>query len=168
MHFTDIIMKTIIIVRHGKSSWELDVSDRERPLKTRGKSDIKLVANQFVKDNLVPKYVFSSPAKRALSTCRIFIKSLSLPESKIEVVEDLYDFGGESVIKFIKNLPDNYDEIMIFGHNHAFTSISNIFGSIYIDNLPTSGLVKINFEIDSWAEIKKGQTELILIPKGLR
>ena len=57
---------------------------------------------------------------------------------------------------------------MIFGHNHAFTSISNIFGSIFIDNLPTSGLVKINFDTNNWADIKQGQTELILIPKELK
>ena len=93
---------------------------------------------------------------------------LNFPEKSIEIVEDLYDFGGESVINFVKNLSDEYDEIMIFGHNHAFTSISNIFGSIFIDNLPTSGLVKINFDTNNWADIKQGQTELILIPKELK
>ncbi len=161
-------MKTIVLIRHGKSSWESNVTDRERPLKPRGKNDAKLVVNQFIKESIAPKYIFSSPAKRALNTCKVFTKSLNLSENIIKIVEDLYDFGGESVINFIKNLPDNYDEIMIFGHNHAFTSISNIFGSIFIDNLPTCGLVKINFDIDSWAEIKQGQTELMLIPKELK
>ena len=161
-------MRTIVLVRHGKSSWEYDLSDRERPLKSRGKNDAKLVANQFIKQNVAPAIIFSSPAKRAYNTCKIFIKALNLAETSIRVEEDLYDFGGESVINFIKNLPDSYSDIMIFGHNHAFTSISNIFGSIFIDNLPTSGLVKINFEVESWREIKSGQTELILIPKELK
>ncbi|BAO77154.1 SixA phosphatase family protein [Winogradskyella sp. PG-2] len=161
-------MKIIVLVRHGKSSWEFDVSDRKRPLKTRGKNDAKLIVNQFIKENRLPKNIFSSPAKRALDTCKIFAKSLSLPKNTIEVVDDLYDFGGESVIKFIKNLPDDYDEIMIFGHNHAFTSISNIFGSIFIDNVPTCGLVKIRFEIDSWSDLEQGKTEQILIPKELK
>ena len=57
---------------------------------------------------------------------------------------------------------------MIFGHNHAFTSISNIFGTAYMDNLPTSGLVKIDFEIEDWKDLKKGVTKLIIIPKELR
>ncbi|WP_296386113.1 histidine phosphatase family protein [Winogradskyella sp.] len=161
-------MKVIVLIRHGKSSWEFNVSDRERPLKPRGKKDAKLVANQFINESKIPKHIFSSPAKRALNTCGIFAKSLNLAENTIIVTEELYDFGGESVISFIKNLPNNYDEIMIFGHNHAFTSISNIFGSIFIDNLPTSGLVKISFDIDSWAEIKQGQTKLLLIPKELK
>jgi phosphohistidine phosphatase len=155
-------------MRHGKSSWKFDVPDRERPLNNRGKTDAKLVASHFIKQNAAPNIFFSSPAKRALNTCKIFISSCDLSENSLSVVEDLYDFGGERVINFIKNLPDTFNEIMIFGHNHAFTSITNIFGSTFIDNLPTSGLVKINFDVNSWSDIKSGQTELILIPKDLK
>lgn len=161
-------MKSIILVRHGKSSWEYDVLDRERPLKSRGVKDAKLVVKEFLKENSVPKFIYSSPAKRALSTCKIFVKSMKLPETSISVIEKLYDFGGENVVDFIKNHSDNCDEIMIFGHNHAFTSIANIFGSIFIANLPTSGLVKINFETNNWKHIEKGETELLIIPKELK
>lgn len=161
-------MKTILLMRHGKSSWEHDVTDRERPLKRRGINDAKLVANEFAKENNSPSVIFSSPANRALSTCKIFTETLKIPQGKITVVDDLYDFGGENVIEFIKNLPNGLDEVMIFGHNHAFTSISNIFGSTYIDNLPTSGLVKLNFDIDSWEDLKQGTTEFIIIPKELK
>ncbi len=161
-------MKTVVLVRHGKSSWEYDVTDKDRPLKNRGLKDAKLVANQFSKQSDIPKYIFSSPANRALNTCKIFTNSFDFPETTIKVVEGLYDFGGENVINFIKNLPNNYTDVMIFGHNHAFTSISNIFGNIFIDNLPTSGLVKLNFEIDNWMDLKKGTTEFIIIPKELK
>lgn len=161
-------MKSIILVRHGKSSWEYDVSDRDRPLKLRGERDAELVANQFNLKGNIPERIFSSPARRALSTCSIFLKTLKLSENSTNVIEELYDFGGESVINFIKNLPNNYDSVMIFGHNHAFTSISNIFGNIFIDNLPTSGLVKLNFEIDNWKDLKKGTTEFVIIPKELK
>lgn len=161
-------MKTIVLVRHGKSSWEYDVADRDRPLKSRGINDATLVANKFNKQNDIIKTIFSSPANRALSTCKIFTKLFNLPEDSIKIVEDLYDFGGENVINFIKNLSNDYDDAMIFGHNHAFTSISNIFGNNYIDNLPTCGLVKLNFEIDNWKDLKKGTTEFIVIPKDLK
>jgi len=160
-------MKSIILVRHGKSSWEYDVNDRERPLKIRGEKDAKLVANQFIKTNRVSK-IYTSPAKRALSTCEIFISVLGLSENALNIKEELYDFGGESVVDFIKNLSDEFDDVMIFGHNHAFTSIVNNFGNKFIDNLPTSGLVKINFEIDNWKALNKGNTELIIIPKELK
>lgn len=161
-------MKSIILVRHGKSSWEFDLSDALRPLKTRGISDAKLVANQFIDNHELPDYIYSSPAVRAFSTCKIFLDVFNLSEDSVSVKEELYDFGGENVANFIKRLPNNYNLVMIFGHNHAFTSIANIFGDKFIDNLPTSGLIKLNFDISDWKDFKKGTTELIIIPKELK
>ena len=161
-------MKTIVLIRHGKSSWNYDVSDRNRPLKHRGISDAKLVANQFVTRCNLPEKIYSSLANRALSTCKIFTEIFNLKENSINIIEDLYDFGGENVINFIKNLSNDYDDVMIFGHNNALTSISNIFGSTFIDNLPTSGLVKLKFNINDWKNLEKGTTEFIIIPKELK
>ena len=155
-------------MRHGKSSWEYDLPDHKRPLKKRGEKEAELVANQFLKHRSLPQKVFSSPAKRALDTCKIVVKILDISENSIKIEDDLYDFGGESVIRFIKKLPNNIESIMIFGHNHAFTSIANLFGDEYIDNLPTSGLVKIIFDINDWDDLKKGSTECIIVPKELR
>ena len=162
-------MKTIVLVRHGKSSWEFDLPDAQRPLKSRGINDANLVANQFIqlKEEFLGR-IFSSPANRALSTCKIFVESFNLSENSISIIDELYDFGGESVIRFIKNLPNSVDEIMIFGHNHAFTSIANIFGDKFIDNVPTSGLIKLKFDIDNWQNLRQGTTELVIIPKELK
>lgn len=161
-------MKTIILVRHGKSSWKYDVIDAERPLKQRGKEDSKLVSNALLKHQISSDKIFSSPAKRALNTCKIFAKTLQIPENEIKIIDNLYDFGGQNVINFIKSLDNDYKTVMIFGHNHAFTSISNIFGDKYIDNLPTSGLVVINFEVDLWKNIDQGKTLLTIFPRDLK
>lgn len=161
-------MKTLILVRHAKSSWEYDVIDRERPLKKRGLNDAEIISSEFKKTKFIPDAVYSSPANRAYSTCQIFMEKLKIPIEEVTIVEDLYDFGGHSVTGFIKSLNNEIDSVMIFGHNHAFTSISNIFGSEYIDNVPTSGLVKIKFDVKKWDNIKKGKTELVLFPKDYR
>lgn len=155
-------------MRHGKSSWKHDVEDRERPLKSRGLRDSELVAKQLIRKVNLPERIFSSPAKRALNTCKNVLKTLQTSDKDVVVDEDLYDFHGESVINFLKKLPDDYHEVMIFGHNHAFTSISNIFGDRLIENLPTSGLVKINIDIQNWKDLKQGTTEFIIIPKELK
>ncbi len=161
-------MKKLVLIRHGKSSWKYNVKDHERPLKQRGEEDSKLVSEAFLEHQILPNKIFSSSAKRALNTCKIFAKSLQIPENEIEIVDDLYDFGGQNVINFIKSIDDKYKSIMIFGHNHAFTSISNIFGDKFIDNLPTSGLVVINFKVDLWQDINQGKTQMIIFPKELK
>lgn len=161
-------MKTLTLIRHAKSSWEFDVTDQERPLKKRGLNDAKLVSNAFKYRMTAPDIIISSPANRALSTCRIFMRNLNLDEQILTIEDDLYDFGGESVIRFLKTLDKDYKNVMIFGHNHAFTSICNIFGDKFIDNLPTSGLVVINFDVQSWTDITRGKTELTIFPRDLK
>ncbi|WP_040279004.1 SixA phosphatase family protein [Psychroserpens damuponensis] len=161
-------MKTIILVRHAKSSWKHQVSDRDRPLKKRGNTDASLVSNVFKTKNLQLDGVYSSPANRALLTCKIFMDNLNYDHTKLSIKEDLYDFGGEQVIDFLRSLNENYQNVMIFGHNHAFTSICNIFGNSYIDNLPTSGLVVIDFDVKSWIDINKGNTRFTIFPRDLK
>ncbi len=161
-------MKKITLVRHGKSSWEHNVSDTERPLKKRGINDADLVSREFYNLDLIPEVVYSSPAKRAFETCKIFVRNLNISEEKVEIHNQLYDFGGHNVIDFIKSISNTDNNVMIFGHNHAFTSIVNNYGSIYIDNMPTSGLAILEFEIDSWNDLKQGKTIKTIFPRDLK
>ena len=161
-------MKTIVFVRHGKSSWKHSVSDIHRPLKKRGFIDAENVSVEFLKHNFHPDLVVSSPAKRAIDICNIFIEKMIISDEKLQINPIIYDFGGTQIADFIESLDNNYQKVMLFGHNYAFTSLVNRFGSIYIENLPTSGLVKIDFDIDSWEDVNKGVTSLVLFPKNLR
>ncbi len=161
-------MKEIIFIRHAKSSWDYDVSDRERPLKKRGINDSHLVSSYFKQFNFTPDAIFTSPAVRARKTCKIFVENLDISNGSLKIQEAIYDFGGNQLIGFIKSLDKKLNNIMIFGHNHALTSIVNSFGSKYIDNVPTSGLIHLRFDIDNWKDIKKGITILTVFPRDLK
>jgi len=161
-------MKQLILVRHAKSSWKYNVSDRERPLKKRGITDAHLVSKAFKNEQIAIDFVYSSPANRAQSTCKIFTENLDIPEEKIQILDKLYDFGGQDVMACIKSFDNALHTVMIFGHNHAFTSIAHLYGDRYIDNLPTSGLVLIAFNVDAWEYAKYGQTKLVLFPRDFR
>ncbi|WP_053993010.1 histidine phosphatase family protein [Mangrovimonas sp. TPBH4] len=162
-------MKEIVFVRHAKSSWDGGFSDLDRPLSTRGINDIKLVSNHYKPYNYMPDMVFSSPANRAFTTCKGVMAYLNLPENKLKIVDDLYDFGGEKVMSFIRSINGkSIDKIMIFGHNHALTSIVNDLGDQFIGNLPTCGLVKIDFYAEEWKFIAKGHTDVMIFPRDLK
>jgi phosphohistidine phosphatase len=161
-------MKNLILVRHAKSSWDHNVSDDKRPLANRGMADAQLVSNEFKEQCFKVDKIFSSPANRALTTCKIFLKNLEIPDNSLTISPKLYDFSGENVVAFIKTIDEQLSNVMIFGHNYAFTSVSNRFGSVFIDNLPTCGLVWIQFDIDSWKDVEKGKTKLIIRPKDLK
>ena len=161
-------MKTLILVRHGKSSWEYAVSDKDRPLQERGVNDALLVSNALKAQEIEVDAVYSSPANRALHTCMIFMRQLEFPFENLRIIEDLYDFSGDSDLEFIKSLDDSLQTVMIFGHNHAFTHLANSLGNTYIDNVPTSGLVHLNLEVKQWNSISKGTTKQTIFPKALR
>jgi len=161
-------MKKLLLVRHGKSSWEYAVSDRDRPLTERGINDALLVSGKLLSQNLEIDAVFSSPANRALHTCTIFLRQLDFPLKKLEIVDQLYDFSGDDVLRHLQNMSNSFDRVMIFGHNHAYTHIANSLGNSYIDNVPTSGLVELEFDIEDWSKIAKGTTAQTIFPKQLR
>ncbi len=161
-------MKNLLLMRHGKSSWELNVSDENRPLKQRGINDAQLVGAELSKKSLAIDYAFSSPANRALHTAMICLKALRFSMDEFKVVHELYDFSGGQVIDFVKSCPDDLNTILIFGHNHAFTHIANSLGNKHIDNVPTSGFVHLQFNEDSWGKITKGSTVQTIFPKALK
>ncbi|WP_438423452.1 SixA phosphatase family protein [Aquimarina macrocephali] len=161
-------MKTLYIIRHAKSSWEFDVSDDKRPLNSRGIRDAELVG-EHLKTLVKPiDKILCSPAKRAYSTAEIIVSHLDVSESIFSLEPNLYDFEGSQVIDVIKNCQDDINTLMIFGHNHAFTSIANLYGDQHIDNLPTAGVVAIEFEVDTWQNISVGKNLLTIFPKSLR
>lgn len=161
-------MKQIILMRHGKSSWDYDVADKDRPLKERGIRDAHLVARKFIDSRIKIDAAFSSPANRALHTSMIFLRVLGFDLDEFQVKEDLYDFSGNSVNDFVKGLSNEIGTVAIFGHNYAFTNLANRWGDQYLDNLPTAGLVRIQFEEKEWSTITKGSTKEIIIPKQLK
>lgn len=161
-------MKKIIFVRHAKSSWEHDLSDINRPLKVRGRHDAKLVANRLLESKFQIDKVISSDAVRAMTTAEIFLDTMRFAEDSLILNHNLYDFSGEQVLNVIKSCSNSINTLMLFGHNYALTNIVNKYGSLYIENVPTSGVVVLNCNISDWKNISKGETILTIFPRDLR
>ncbi|MEM0516959.1 MULTISPECIES: SixA phosphatase family protein [Aequorivita] len=161
-------MKTLYLVRHAKSSWKHDVDDHKRPLKGRGERDGKLVSAKVAKTIDPPQKIISSDATRALATAHFFKTALKIDDADFETNHDLYDFSGQNVMRIIKSLPDGLDKVMIVGHNHAFTSVVNMLGNRYIDNVPTCGFIILAFDEKSWSDITTGKTVKTIFPRDLK
>ena len=161
-------MKKLITIRHAKSSWEYDVIDHERPLNERGESDATLVSKHLESFNLNPDLILSSDAMRAKTTANIFVENCNFGNNEVHLNHELYDFAGHNLLKVIKNCKDSINTLMIFGHNHALTAFVNTYGNKYIDNVTTAGVVIIDFDIESWKNLKPGKTMLTLFPRHLK
>ena len=158
-------MKTLVLLRHAKSSWDYPVDDIDRPLSFNGIKRIKKMVNNnkyiFTKTNLI----YSSPANRASHTALILLRLINFHSSKIIFNNKLYAFSASSIENFIYSIPDKYHYVTLVGHNPAFTDITNKFSNKKITNLPTSCWVKIVFDIDDWNNVKLGDATLGLKDK---
>ncbi|AFL81846.1 phosphohistidine phosphatase SixA [Aequorivita sublithincola DSM 14238] len=161
-------MKTLYLVRHAKSSWKHDVDDHKRPLKERGEKDGRLVSKKVNEEIEPPQKIISSDATRAFSTAQFFKDALKISDSNFETNHDLYDFSGQNALRIIKSLEHDLDTIMIVGHNHAFTSIANMLGNRYIENVPTCGFVMLQFDEEKWSTITTGKTVKTIFPRDLK
>ena len=97
--------------------------------------------------------LFSSPANRAIHTCIILANTLEIDLKKIIICNELYTFDMFEVFDFIKQIDDKDSNILLVGHNPAYTEISNYFSENKILNLPTARWFCLKFDTDSWSEI---------------
>lgn len=160
-------MKRIILFRHGKSGWNESVSDQFRSVIEKGIDRTKITAHKLQELlDTESLQVFSSIATRAKQTAEI-AKTIAFPHSDIQYEKELYTFSHLVLKNWIKSLDNSIDSVLIFGHNPAFTDIAYDLGSTFILNVPTSGVVWIEFDTNQWNQIQKGITKHTIFPKEL-
>ena len=98
-------MKTLLILRHAKSSWKDDsLPDHDRPLNKRGKQDAPLVGRLDSRKDLMPDLILSSTAKRARATVELVAEESNY-QGEIEYSRDLYAAEAEATSKYWLNSP---------------------------------------------------------------
>lgn len=168
---TKMRVKTLYLARHAKAEKGFTgIDDFDRPITERGINDANAVASALKGGKDIPALFISSPAVRALSTAFIFARIMNYSYDRIIIREQIYEASDEGLLSEINAITDEVDSAILFGHNPAFTSVSNLLTGKSIDNVPTSGIVCIEFEADSWklASAKKGKLRVFITPKGLR
>ena len=146
-------MKTITFLRHSKSSWDTILEDIDRPLNDIGVKKIKKVAKLSNDQFSNCEIIFSSSANRAIHTSLILTRELSIESNKIRICEDLYTFNFKVVFDFITKIENVYSNVVLVGHNPAYTEISNHFSENKILNLPTARWFSMKFDSNTWSDI---------------
>ncbi|NND09048.1 MAG: histidine phosphatase family protein [Saprospiraceae bacterium] len=155
-------MKTVLVVRHAKSSWsDLTLADHRRPLNGRGKRDAPYMASIAQQKEQYIDLLISSPAKRAFRTAKYFRKAFGLSKEYLWEDKRLYLASPEEMIEVIQETPDEYQNIAIFSHNPGTTQLANLLGDETIVNVPTTGVFKVVSEAAGWSSFQPGNTKLV-------
>ncbi|OJJ20946.1 phosphohistidine phosphatase [marine bacterium AO1-C] len=156
-------MKTLILLRHAKSSWkDMSLADFDRPLNKRGKRDAPFMAQRFQEEGGNPDLILASPALRTKLTAEEFRQALGPTwTGKLEYQSEIYEAHYHTLLELIKLQSDDVQTLLLVGHNPGLTSLTNFFSSAYIENVPTTGIVGFELNIDQWRHLSAELASLI-------
>ena len=159
-------MKTLYLLRHAKSSWDdPDLDDFDRPLNERGEKDAPRIGKRLNTRKVLPDTLYSSPARRAITTAQVIADCIDYPTKNIRLRQELYHAGENMLLDFVRTLSPESQTVMIAGHNPGLTDFANALIKETIDNIPTAGIIGIEFDANSWKEIVKGRLIFFEYPK---
>ncbi len=162
-------MKTLLIMRHAKSSWkDENLADHDRPLKKRGEYDAIQMGERIRKQGLTPQRILSSTAKRALQTAELFAEACHY-EARIIATRQFYGAEPEKFVDILRQLDDADECVMIVGHNPDLEMLlERLTGAL--ESLPTAAIAQVALPIETWAELNaetRGRLVQLLAPNGL-
>lgn len=153
-------MKRVILVRHGKSSWDdPELDDHDRPLNERGRNAAPVTGAWLAKKGLRPDAVLCSSAKRTRQTAKRMAKAVELPEPQID--RHLYHAAPSAMRDRLAALDRAHETVMLIGHQPGLGSLTRKLSdgtarprcARAFEHFPTAAAAVLEFDIDDWSEI---------------
>jgi phosphohistidine phosphatase len=151
---------TLCLLRHGKSDWDEDLDDIDRPLARRGEKAVPRMGEAMMALGLHPDIVLCSGAVRTRQTLELIRPYLG-GSAGIRHEDDLYLAPPSVLLGHVHRLAPGFRQALIIGHNPGLHALGldlvrdgpreNI--TALARKLPTSGLVVIRFSVAAWANI---------------
>jgi phosphohistidine phosphatase len=146
------IMKTLLLMRHAKSSWkDSDRDDHDRGLNDRGKKDAPRMGELLRDENLLPDYLVMSSARRARKSGD-HVALASGFRGECRITGELYAAGPDKILEVIRHTPDSYQRPLLIGHNPGLEEFLERMLGEYLP-LSTAALAHLQLEIDSWQSL---------------
>ena len=159
-------MKTLILVRHAKSSHSFGASsDFDRPLNDRGFREASEMGKKLFKKNTAIDQFVSSPAVRAKTTAELFVAEYGRKLKEILFVPSLYHADPDIFYEVISRLDDAYDHVALFSHNPGITDFAGSLTSAQISHMPTSSVFAVTAPVDSWKDFSAAEKSFLFFYK---
>lgn len=145
-------MKTLLLLRHAKSSWtDSSLDDRDRPLNKRGRKAAPLMGRVILAGDLIPDLILCSTALRARETLQRVLSEWSrTPE--IQLREELYHAQPSQLLSVLARVPDQHQRVLLIGHNPGLEEFLTLL-TAQTEPLPTAALARIDLTVESWSHL---------------
>lgn len=109
--------RTLVVMRHGKSDWSVDVSDQDRPLTDRGRRQAAGAGRWLEEHGGAFDLALVSPAERAHAAWALAAAELSAPPP-VRREPRAYTFDGLELMSLVRSLEEER-RVVLVGHNPA-------------------------------------------------
>jgi phosphohistidine phosphatase len=168
----------LMLLRHAKSEKaEPGMSDRDRGLSPRGRSDALRMGAYMAHHALIPDRSMVSAARRTRETWESLATAFSSPPP-VSYEDRLYNAGHDAILTVIREAGRSARTLLVIGHNPGLHKTARLLiatGNVEArellnEGLPTSGLVVIDFAGENWHElhVNSGRLERFVTPRSLR
>ncbi|MCP4142324.1 MAG: histidine phosphatase family protein [Chloroflexi bacterium] len=154
-------MKRLILMRHAESGWDHpDLSDRERPLTKRGRSDAISMGALLEKEGVEIDAIFYSTAERTRETLSLFLGDYTF-NGKARYLDLLYSAEIRDYVDILMQLSPAIECAMILGHNPTMSGAVEFFTGRYA-SFSAAAVAYLEFDIEEWSElIEKPEGKLL-------
>lgn len=147
-------MKTLIIMRHAKSSWaQANLADHDRPLKKRGERDAPRMGELLLDEELIPDLIITSSAKRAVATTEAVADACDY-SGEILVTRNFYHADPEIFIEELQGIDDQASMVLVVGHNPGLEDLLEELTGVW-QRLPTAAIAVVELPIRKWGELSE-------------
>jgi phosphohistidine phosphatase len=169
-------VRTVFLLRHGKSSWsDSAIADIDRPLAPRGERASRRIARYMRRKKIRPALVLCSPSVRTRQTLEAIQPSLA-KGCAVEFVPQLYAASEQDLLERLRALPESVSSVMLVGHNPGLHDLALALASRGAElpqleeKFPTGALATLVVHRESWAALSPGDAELVdyVVPRQLR
>ena len=166
--------RTLLAVRHAKSSWDHDVEDHDRPLSGRGRRDADALGRLLVQRGLAPDLVLCSTATRTRETWER-AHAVGATAGEVRLVRGIYHAWVPELVRLVRQTPDELGTVLLLGHSpgipdlveHICIRTDSADWAQLDQKYPTSGLAVVNVPCP-WRELGTSTADLVTfaIPRG--
>jgi phosphohistidine phosphatase len=161
------LVNSLILMRHGKSSWETDLPDHQRPLAPRGRRDAVAAGRELAARSVRPNLVLCSTAVRTRQTWER-VQAGGLEADQVEYADDVYQASLEELLGLVHQVHDQVGTLMMIGHAPGVPALAaDLVGSDALDpdDFATSAIALIDVD-EPWSSLSRGRLRDFLVPRG--
>lgn len=156
------MVKHLLLIRHAQAeAYSPVLRDQDRDLTSAGIMEASRIGKLVQSKRVLPSVILASPARRAIATAELLAAQLGFNESKIKVEPALYESSMRNLIAVVNQLDEQLGQVIIVSHNPTLTYLAEYLTHEEIGNLPTCGVVNIQFENLKWVEVSGKTGKLV-------